>query len=259
MKANTERPLIGIPGRTVVDSSNGFKFSGIPLSYTRSIEKAGGAPIVIPLQLSEESLRVIYARLDGLLLAGGVDVSPTQFGEEVMPYCGEIDELRDATELRVTRWALAEDKPIFGICRGIQMLNVAAGGSLYQDIPSQLDEPLGHEYRKGDPYTLRAHTVEIETGSRVARAFGVTQLEVNSLHHQAVKRVAPGLKVIARAPDGIVEAVESSDDRFIVGVQFHPELLFDEDERMPRLFEAFVESAREYRRKSAPDPALTTA
>jgi putative glutamine amidotransferase len=150
--------------------------------------------------------------------------------------------------LRVTRWALADGRPIFGICRGIQMLNVAAGGSLYQDIPAQIQTEQNHSYRQGDPYNLRAHPIELDPDSRVARWLGTPKLQVNSLHHQAVKKVAPGLRVTGRAPDGVVEAIESADDRFRVGVQFHPELL-DDDARMLNLFKAFVESAREYRAK----------
>ncbi len=246
--SNDARPVIGIPARSVVDSSNGFRYSGIPLTYSNAVERAGGAPILIPLHLSEETLKAIYSRIDALLLAGGVDVHPKEFGEEVQDFCGEIDTARDETELRVTRWALADGHPIFGICRGIQMLNVAAGGSLYQDIPAQLQTEQNHSYRKGDPYNLRAHPVEIDPKSRLANWLGTPAIEVNSLHHQSLKDVAPGLRVIARSPDGIVEAVESEDDRFLIGVQWHPELL-DDDERFGKLFEAFVESARDYRAK----------
>jgi putative glutamine amidotransferase len=253
------RPVIGIPSRSVTDSNNGFKYSGIPLTYSNAIERAGGAPVLIPLGLSEETLRSIYSRIDALLLAGGVDVHPKEFGEEVEDYCGEVDTSRDETELHVTRWALSDGRPIFGICRGIQMLNVAAGGSLYQDIPAQLGTDLSHNYRQGDPYNLRAHAINFEPGSRVAQWFGTSMLDVNSLHHQSLKKVAPGLHVTARAPDGIVEAVESDDDRFIVGVQFHPELL-DDDPRMAKLFEAFVQSARDYRaKKQASKPVLAHA
>lgn len=244
--ANELRPLIGIPGRSIVDPKTGFTSSGIPTTYTQAVERAGGAPILIPLYLSEETLYAIYSRLDGLLLAGGVDVHPREFGEPVLPECGEIDEARDAVELRLTRWALAEGQPILGICRGIQLLNVAAGGSLYQDIATQVGTPQNHKHRPGDPYDLRVHAVEIQPDSRVAQILGTTRLEVNSLHHQALKRIAPGLRVSARAPDGIVEAVEAEDGRFILGVQFHPELLED-DERMARLFQAFVASARAFR------------
>jgi putative glutamine amidotransferase len=243
---NDLRPVIGIPARSVVDSSNGFRYSGIPLTYSSNVERAGGAPILIPLHLSEDTLKAIYSRIDGLLLAGGVDVHPKEFGEDIMPFCGEIDTARDETELRVTRWALNDGRPIFGICRGIQMLNVAAGGSLYQDIPSQIATEQNHSYKPGDPYNLRAHPITLEPDSRMAQWLGTANLQVNSLHHQSLKRVAPGLRVIGRSPDGVIEAVESTDEQFRVGVQFHPELL-DDDARMLKLFEAFVESAREYR------------
>ncbi len=245
---NPSKPLIGIPCRTVCPADSKFEFSGIPFTYTRSVENAGGAPVLIPLNLSEDTLRNIFVHLDGLLLAGGLDVHPKEFGEEIESFCGDIELARDETELRVTRWALNEEKPIFGVCRGVQMLNVAAGGSLYQDIPAQIETELWHNYRKGDPYNLRAHPIQIDSTSRLARALGATEIQVNSLHHQSLKQVAPGLKIVARAPDGVVEGVEAEDDeRFIVGVQFHPELLGD-DARMARLFEEFVASAREYHR-----------
>jgi putative glutamine amidotransferase len=239
------KPLIGIPCRSLLDGDRNLRF-GVLAAYTRAVDLAGGAPILIPLQLSDGTLRDMFARLDGLLLAGGVDIHPKEFGEAVLPACGEIDTARDATELCLTRWALAASQPIFGICRGIQTLNVAAGGSLYQDIGSQLETDLKHNYRVPEAKVL-AHAVEIEAGSHVARVLGATHVEVNSLHHQALKEIAPGLRVVARAPDGIVEAVEATDDRFVVGVQFHPEWLLDEDARMVRLFEEFVSSAREYR------------
>jgi putative glutamine amidotransferase len=242
------RPVIGIPARSVVDNSSRFKFhySGISFSYSNAVERAGGAPILIPLNLSQESLRAIYTRIDGLLLQGGLDVHPKEFGEEPHPTV-ETDPARDEIELVLTRWALADDIPIFGICRGIQMLNVAAGGTLYQDIPSQLDAQYDH-YPKNGPANQRTHPVEFEPGARLTKWLGATTIEVNSFHHQSLKRVAPGLRVVARTADGVVEAVESDDDRFIVGVQFHPELL-DDDDRIQKLFEAFVKSARENRRK----------
>ena len=243
--ATESKPLIGIPCRSIPGADHNLRF-GLLATYTRAVDLAGGAPVLIPLQLSEETLRSIFARLDGLLLAGGLDVHPNEFGEELLPGCGEIDAARDVAELRLTRWALAESQPVFGICRGIQVLNVAAGGSLYQDIASQLTTDLKHDYHSPDARVL-AHSVEITPGSRVAQALGSTHVEVNSLHHQALKGIAPGLHTVARAPDGIVEAVEGPDDRFVVGVQFHPEWLLDEDARMGRLFEEFVASSREYR------------
>ncbi len=233
------KPLIGIPTRTLKDLEPNPSY-GIRATFTRAIELAGGAPVLIPLQLSNESLRAIFARLDGLFLAGGVDVHPREFGEEVAAYCGEIDADRDAVELRITRWALEKGMPVFGICRGIQLLNVAAGGSLYQDIAAQIPNALPHPHRKGNPYNFLAHAIAIEQPSRLARLLGTTRVEVNSLHHQAIHRVAAGFRVIARTPDGIVEGIESENGKYAWAVQFHPEWLIDDDARMLALFEDFV-------------------
>ncbi len=239
------RPLIGIPTRSMVDDYYGVRYVGMG-TYTYAVNQAAGAPILIPLDLAEEAERAIYERLDGLLLAGGVDIHPKEFGEEVHPQCGEIDPSRDWTELKLTRWALAKGKPVFGICRGIQTLNVAAGGTLYQHIPAQVENALTHDHKHGAPFNILAHSVELEPGSRVARGLGVTKLEVNSLHHQSVKDVAPGLRVTGRAPDGVIEAVEGTNNHFVAAVQFHPEWLLADDPRMLSLFESFVASAREY-------------
>jgi len=236
------KPLIGIPTRTLKESDGSIRF-GMNDTYTRAVERTGGAPVLIPLNIGDDTLRAIFARLDGLLLAGGVDIHPNEYGEPVETFCGEIDPHRDAIELNIARWALAEQKPILGICRGIQLLNIAAGGSLYQDIAAQLPNALTHPHQKGNPYNFIAHPVEIEKDSTLGRALGATQVSVNSLHHQALKQVAPGFRVTARAPDGIVEGIETDKDHFAVAVQFHPEWLQDDDARMLELFRKFVEAS----------------
>ncbi len=218
-------------------------FYSAPSTYTHALELAGGAPVLIPLNLGEETLRAIFARLDGLLLHGGVDIHPKEFGEAVEPFCGEIDVARDAVELGLTRWALYDQMPILGICRGIQMLNVAAGGSLYQDTRSQLGNVLDHAHQPGEPYNRLTHSIEIDPNSELARALGTTHLDVNSLHHQSLKAIAPGFHVIARAPDGVVEGIEAESPQFAVGVQFHPEWLVEDDARMIALFREFVQAA----------------
>ena len=233
------RPLIGIPSRTL--KSDDIDFHAIASPYTRALKMAGGAPVLIPLRIGEETLCDIYARLDGLLFAGGVDVDPKEFGEETQPYCGAIMPERDAVELQLLRWALSDKKPMLGICRGIQMMNVAAGGSLYQDIPAQLPNTLQHAHRPGEPYSLRVHSIEIDPRARLARAIG-TQAHVNSLHHQSLKHIAPGFHVVARAPDEIIEAIEADDDRFALGVQFHPEWLLEQDAPMVAIFQQLVEA-----------------
>ncbi len=236
------KPLIGIPTRS--QTYDEILFHALASTYTRALDLAGGAPVLIPLRLSEETLRAIFARLDGLLLAGGVDIHPSEFGEAVEPFCGEIDVARDAVELRLARWALAARLPVLGICRGIQTLTVAAGGSLYQDIPSQVTNALPHSRRAGDPFSRRVHAIEIAESSRLARALGGTRVEVNSLHHQSIKAVAPGWHTVARAPDGIIEGIEADADGFAVGVQFHPEWLIDDDPRMLELFRQLVAASQ---------------
>ncbi|MBM3128669.1 MAG: gamma-glutamyl-gamma-aminobutyrate hydrolase family protein [Chloroflexi bacterium] len=238
------QPLIGIPTRTQ-DDGDLTRYTGLA-TYTRALDLAGGAPVLIPLNLSEPTLRAVFDRLDGLLLQGGVDVHPREYGEEIAPYCGEIDPARDATELRVTRWALAKRLPILAICRGIQVLNIAAGGSLYQDIAAQLPGALPHPHVKGNPYDFHAHQIVIERSTHLARALGATQIEVNSLHHQALKQIAPGFHVTARAPDGIVEGIEADEARqFALAVQFHPEWMIDDDARMIGIFQEFVRAMEE--------------
>jgi putative glutamine amidotransferase len=233
-------PLIGIPTRTLQPEE--ITFHAIASTYTRAVEIAGGAPVLIPLRLGEDTLRAIFSRLDGLLLAGGVDVHPKEFGEEVEPFCGEIHPERDRVELQLVRWALASQTPILGICRGIQLLNVAAGGSLYQDIPAQIPGALHHSHRKGDPYNLRVHSIQIDPESVLARAINRSEVEVNSLHHQSLKQIAPGFRTVARAPDGIVEGIEAENGHFALGVQFHPEWMV-EDPQMVRIFQEFVHAS----------------
>ena len=243
------RPLIGIPTRTYVDDKI-VRFA-VASTYTRALEVAGAAPVAIPLQLGEDTLKDIFAHLDGLLIAGGADVHPSEFGEAVEPFCGEIDRARDNVELQLLRWGIQQEVPILGICRGIQMLNVAAGGTLYQDIGAQVDHALKHEHVKGAPYNRLTHSIEIDPESRLALALGTTRLDVNSLHHQSVKQVAPGFHVVARAPDGIVEGIERLNGSFAIGVQFHPEWLIDDDARMVQVFRHFVDAANHHDRSSA--------
>jgi len=233
------RPLIGTATRTQ-DDGELTRYWGFA-TYPRAVDLAGGAPVLIPLGLSEETLRALFEHLNGLLIQGGVDVHPQTYGEAVTPYCNETDLARDATELMLLRWALKEGMPILGICRGLHMLNSAAGGTLYQDIAAQLGTKLQHVHVKGNPYDFHAHTIDIDSPSHLTRALGTTRLEVNSLHHQAVKQIAPGFHVTARAPDGIVEGIEADDPRqFALGVQFHPEWMIDDDARMIGIFQEFV-------------------
>jgi putative glutamine amidotransferase len=242
------KPIVGIPcAFQAPQDKQGRGTSVVSQSYLRALEMAGGAPMPIPITGQEDTLRALYARLDGLLLAGGVDIDPSHYDEPPHAALGEVDAQRDWVELTLTCWALADGLPVFGICRGIQTLNVVAGGSLWQDIAAQVPGALWHPYYPDYPYNRLSHSVQLEPDSRLARILGDLELEVNSLHHQAARDVGKGLRVIARSPDGMIEGLESQDEAWVIGVQWHPEWLIDDDLRMRRLFEAFVAACEAYR------------
>jgi putative glutamine amidotransferase len=188
-----------------------------------------------------------YRRCDALLFAGGGDVDPRHFGAAPHPQLGAVEELRDEVELTLARRAAADGLPLLGICRGIQLLNVALGGTLYQDIPAELPAALDHyASRNGRDRAHMAHTIALEADSWLAAQLGAVELPVNTFHHQALRDVAPGLSVTGRAPDGVIEAVEGIGTSFVVGVQCHPEELWEQaDPRWARMFRAFVSTARQ--------------
>lgn len=238
------KPLIGISSGTFHDKAWCPPIAGHRQSYIDAVVNAGGVPLLIPPLADEAVLRALYERIDGVLLAGGGDIAPSWYGEEPHAYLGNVDTARDHTEMPLARWAFAESKPILGICRGVQVLNVALGGSLYQDIPSQIDTTLEHDvsYTKED-WTYMAHELRIASDSRLARVLGVAQLRTNSLHHQSVKAIATGLRPTAWAPDGVIEALEGHNGSFVMGVQCHPEALQEQaDPRWQGLFRALVEN-----------------
>lgn len=235
------KPLIGVTGAR-------GKSERLPIflqnrSYVRAVEFAGAAPVCIPLELDETTLQAIYHRLDGLLLSGGGDVDPSLYGEAPHPLLGSTDTERDRVELLLTRWALNDGLPLLAICRGIQVLNVTAGGSLYQDVQTQCPSAEKHDYSMPEFEHARiSHRVVTESGSRIARIFG-HEVGVNSMHHQAVRQVAPGFVVTARAEDRIIEAIEQPEHPYALGVQWHPEEMVPGNPAMCRLFESFVQTA----------------
>ncbi len=240
------RPLIGIPAASLEPPPNPgaryFQFSG---NYPAALAASGALPVIIPLGLPEEAMREMFERLDGLLLAGGVDIAPEEYGETPHPQLGRVDRLRDATELTLARWALAADLPILGICRGIQSLNVAAGGTLYQDLAAQYPGACRHTYQPAEsPWEKPTHQARLAAGSRLAAILGVPELAVNSFHHQAVKQPAPGFTPVAWAEDGVIEGIEDAARQFVIGVQWHPEGMFQTDPLARRLFAAFVAATR---------------
>ena len=215
--------------------------------YVDAVLAAGGAPVCIPVGLDDESVDRVYATIDGLLLPGGDDVAPSRYGGKPNAYLGDVDEARDELELALTTRAFDDDLPVLGICRGIQVLAVAAGGTLYQDLPTEFPGPVRHEVREFGRKHL-AHTITLEAGSRLATALGCTVARVNSFHHQAIRDMPDGFVASARSADGLVEGIEATGDRFVVGVQCHPEELWSATApEFARLFKAFVDAARQRR------------
>ena len=213
--------------------------------YIVAIQEAGGIPVVLTPAHGGSALRALFDLLDGLVLTGGEDVAPERYREEVLhPNVESVPE-RDALEFQLLEWALAADLPVLAICRGLQVLNVALGGTLIQDIPSEPAPLLPHD-AAGPPTTL-AHTVAVAPGSCLAALVGPDDTRaVNSRHHQAVRALGEGLVVTATSPDGVVEAAELPSARFCVGVQWHPEN-FHATGEFDRLFEGFVAACRKAR------------
>lgn len=234
-------PLIGITTSVFTNPDNGWEYNRTFVPIIQAVESVGGLPVLVPTSIAEETLRAIYERLDGVLLPGGGDIRPSQYQAEAHPLTDNISDVRDRVEINVARWAVSDDLPVLGICRGHQVLNVAMGGTLVQDIPSQLGRSVNHDMTI--PRSARPHRVDVDPGSRLAGILGTTRLDVNSLHHQSVERVAPGMCVTAHAPDGVVEAMEMPEKTFVLSVQWHPEDLYRHDPAMQRIFKAFVDAA----------------
>jgi putative glutamine amidotransferase len=211
--------------------------------YVRAIEELGGIPIVLPLVADLRARRRLITNIDGLLLTGsGPDLAPELYGER-QRYTFRVMSPRRATfELEMAQLARAADLSVLGICGGMQALNVAFGGNLYQDIPSQVAKPLKH--RQTTPATKLSHSVTVTTGSLLRRIVQTVTMRVNSSHHQSVKNLAPSLIASAIAPDGVIEAIESPHHRFFLGIQWHPEFLFERHRLHRLLFEAFLRAAR---------------
>ena len=242
------RPFIGIGPvkRHVIGRST--LLIGCFHGYADAIEKAGGTYVVLPCSEDEEVLRAAFDRVDGVLLPGGSDIDPAFYGEATHPKTVIGPRERDVSDLAYARWALAQGKPFLGICRGMQVLNVAAGGTLHQHIPDIVGNDVHQEPKDGtdDSYAYRlVHDVQLTAESRVARLFEATEFMVNSAHHQAVDKVGAGLTVTGRCSDGIVELIEGSKG-WCVGIECHPELVVKEaDPRWRLVFSDFVRAAKD--------------
>ncbi len=238
------KPVIGItagdlPSSTSDAARHEDAYTELREEYLAAVAAAGGRPVIVPTgpdTVVEETL----ARIDGLILSGGADVDPGRYGERALNNTVRPDRARDAKEFDILAAAEAADFPIFAICRGLQVLNVARGGTLIQDLPSQ--RPRGLRHRQIEPPSSPSHVVAIESGSRLQQIVATDALAINSRHHQAIARAGRRLTVVARTTDNLVEAVEDPRQRFVLGVQWHPEDLVDRPAHLA-LFEALVEAA----------------
>lgn len=236
-------PLIGISSSNILNKDGSSSQVAASTSYLNAVLSAGGIPLIIPTGLSLEQLHETLERLDGLVLIGGPDIDPQIFKGRAHQRVYGIDAQRDALDLSLARLAAANRKPFLGICRGIQVINVALGGTLFTDIADQKQQPLQHDWYPDVPRDHLAHPVSIKPDSLLAQILGGSHFEVNSLHHQGLEQIAPTLTVSARSPDGLVEAVELEGHPFGIGVQWHPECL---QEHAPQraIFSALVEAAK---------------
>ncbi len=234
------RPKIGITGHMNKDSNS----TGITTNYMEAIYACGGFPLLLPILSDDQLWREAAQELDGFLFSGGADVNPRLYGEEIYPFCAEILPARDEMELELLKAVLPSEKPILGICRGIQLLNVGMGGTLYQDIYAQPAQTFSQQHYQKLPHHLPVHDVSIDRDSLLYQIVQTEKLPVNSLHHQSVKVCAPSLTVTARTASGVIEAVEKKDHPFFLGLQWHPERMWHADTNAKVVFDAFVRACR---------------
>ncbi len=240
-------PLIGITAYRNREPSGHNQFS-IGENYIQSLIQAGACPFMIPSGLKDADVNHLIACLDGLLLSGGGDIHPRYYDASENPAVNEVDLDRDHLEFNLLERCLALKLPLFGICRGLQVINVGLGGTLYEDIQEQKPSAIQHEFSTGWSRDYLAHEVNLAPESWLAHLFGETHIQVNSLHHQGIRRLSNKLEALGRAPDGLIEALQINDYPYGFAVQWHPEEM-QSDPKMQALFRSFVEAAMAYRRQ----------
>ena len=253
IREKSRRPVVGIPTQTL--QSLGGVSADIPPSwvmsqrYVLTLTAAGAIPWLIPL-VDDVTLRGVYDQLDAVFLPGGADIDPATYGADLHPLCDKTDRERDRVEVALAKWALEDEKPMLGVCRGMQLINVAAGGSLYQDLADELPGAHKHDYFpfRGQTFArdYLSHEVHVAEGTRLARLVGAGMLKVNSMHHQGVRELGHGLVPTAKSLDGVIEAIEGAGDGYLVAVQWHPEVLTDNCERTRGIFADFIQAAAEW-------------
>lgn len=239
-----KKPIIGISGSLIIDNGGmfpGYKRAYVNDDYVQAVIKAGGIPFIIPFSEDKLVVEMSAQHIDGLILSGGHDVSPLNYNEEPDGKLGEVFPERDEFDFQLLAAAKKREIPVFGVCRGFQIINVAHGGTLYQDLSCREEKCIKHS--QGHSPSLGTHSVKIEEDSRLASILGI-DLRINSFHHQIIKEVAPSFKAVAHAADGVVEAIESNDGEPIFGTQWHPEMMAGTNSSMLDLFKYFIELAK---------------
>lgn len=245
------KPLIGVSSNLVEDdnffisqglAARGQNFAAVANDYTDAVFAAGGIPVIIPPTDDEEYLKEVLKRLDGIVLTGGNDLDPALFGERPSSKLGMVIEVRDSSDLFIARYALEKQIPILGICRGLQIINVALGGKLIIDIPSE--GYLDHTIVSIAKYK-EVHSVKLERNSKIYDAYGKEEIRVNSLHHQGIKELGNGLRCIGWSEDGICEAVELEGNQFVLGTQWHPEMMYSKNEVHLEVFKLFIKACKQ--------------
>lgn len=239
-----KKPIIGISGSIIVDEAGmfpGYERAYVNNDYIQSVAQAGGIPVMIPMVYDEEIVKKQLECVDGLILSGGHDVNPLLYGEEPTQKLGGILPKRDKFDYMLIKLAMEMKKPIVGICRGHQIINVFNGGSLYQDLSFIKDCYIKHN--QGALSNVPTHTLKTEKHTKLNEILG-DEVLVNSFHHLAVKDVAPGFKISARAKDGVIEAIEKEGEYFVMGIQWHPEMMAKENEKMMNIFKRLVEESK---------------
>ena len=243
-----KRAVIGISTGLITDDGGifpGYRRIYVNEDYINAILSAGGVPVMIPMNGDRAALSAVVDKLDALLITGGDDIDPIYYGEEPHRGLGKIVPERDSYDFTLYELARERHLPILGVCRGFQLINVAEGGSLYQDLGERSGEVLKHS--QGHSPRVATHSVAVKAGSRLAEILGVTSHRVNSFHHQTVKKVGEPLTEVATAADGVTEAIELPGDDFLIAVQWHPEMLERVDPVMRKLWSAFIAAGQQYR------------
>lgn len=239
------KPLIGCTTYRLRSDNGQMPLFALRPPYVAALRAAGAIPILIPLGASMDELRAVFDQVDALLIPGGGDIEPIRYqGQNDHETIAGVDPDRDDIEITLVRWAVETGKPLLAICRGHQIFNVALGGSLWEDVYTQMPDAIFHSYTDLEPREYLAHAVTVQPHSRLARQLGATQVVVNSLHHQGIRRLAAGVTAVAYAPDGLIEGIELTDHPYAIGVQWHPEDLAPTDPAMQALFDGLVQAAK---------------